>query len=403
MSTAPASAVTDTGAVLNGTVNPEGQATEDAFQWGPTTGYGHETTVTSAGSGTTAANISATLAGLAPGSVYHFRTIALSAGGTSVGADETFTTSGTAPASAPAPTAVTGSASNLAQSSMTLSGTVDPDGQQTTDYFEFGPTSNYGYETTPSNAGAGTSDLPVTASLTGLSSSTIYHYRIVAVSAGGTTLGADHTATTTTPPQVTTGSPSKIDSSSGVLNAVINPEGQSTTYYFQFGTTTAYGLQTPPTWIGSSTADVAVHHEPQGLVADTTYHYRVVAQNAGGISYGADRTLTTIGATEIVSRLRILGRMGFVSRSGWVGVVLGCFAGQTSCAGHLTITRGATILAQRNFTVTATNGGFQNVRLSGGAMRLFRGGYTGPVMSEVTATTTSGQHTAQALSLASWR
>ena len=51
VTTAPATNVTETGAVLHGTVNPEGQQTQYAFQWGPTAGYGHETALTSAGTG----------------------------------------------------------------------------------------------------------------------------------------------------------------------------------------------------------------------------------------------------------------------------------------------------------------------------------------------------------------
>jgi hypothetical protein len=73
-----------------------------------------------------------------------------------------------------------------------------------------------------------------------------------------------------------------------VLNAIVNPEGQNTSYYFQFGTSTSYGLQTLPVSVGSGTSAVSVHRHPQGLLAGTTYHYRVVADNAGGVSYGAD-------------------------------------------------------------------------------------------------------------------
>ena len=77
VTTAGATSVGSAGAVLSGSVNPEGQQTQYAFQWGPTAGYGHETGLTSAGSGSTAALVNATLGGLAAGSAYHFRVIAL--------------------------------------------------------------------------------------------------------------------------------------------------------------------------------------------------------------------------------------------------------------------------------------------------------------------------------------
>ena len=49
VATAAATNATDSGAILNGTVNPNGQQTSYAFEWGPTSGYGHETPLSSAG------------------------------------------------------------------------------------------------------------------------------------------------------------------------------------------------------------------------------------------------------------------------------------------------------------------------------------------------------------------
>jgi len=201
VTTSPATTITDTAATLNGSVNPNGSATNYAFQWGPTNGYGHETTLTSAGSGTTSSSVSATVNGLAPGTTYHFRIIAINDGGTSVGSDQTFATTGTAPAPSTPPTATTGAASNVGQTGATVNGTVNPAGQATTDYFEYGPTTNYGYETSATSGGSGTTDEPASANLTGLASATTYHYRLVAVSPGGTTLGSDQTFTTSAAPQ----------------------------------------------------------------------------------------------------------------------------------------------------------------------------------------------------------
>jgi hypothetical protein len=197
--TSPASSVSDTGATLNGSVNPNGQQTSYAFQWGPTNGYGHETTLTDAGSGTSTSPVSAAVTGLASGTTYHFRIIAINATGTSVGTDQTFATTGTAPAPSPAPTATTGAASNVGQAGATVSGTFNPSSQAATYYFEYGPTSNYGYETGAQNGGSGSSDQPASANLSGLLSSTTYHYRLVAVNPGGTALGSDQTFTTAAP------------------------------------------------------------------------------------------------------------------------------------------------------------------------------------------------------------
>jgi hypothetical protein len=403
VTTAAATNVTDTAATLHGTVNPEGQQTQYAFQWGPTAGYGHETTLTSAGAGSSPSAASAVLTNLAPGSTFHFRTIAInSSGEASFGADQTFKTTGTPPAPSTPPTAGTGGASHIGGTSATLAGTVNPSGQTTTYYFEYGTTGNYGVETTAVNAGAGSTVTSASTDLVGLRAGTTYHYRLVAFSAGGTTMGADQTLKTLSPPAVATGGASKVDTSSLILSGTVNPEGNATTYYFQFGTTTGYGLQTTPVNAGSGNGNVAVHRHPEGLIANTTYHYRLVAQSAGGISFGADRSVRTTGTRQIPSRLAVLGRMGFVSRSGWVGVAMGCFAGQTRCSGAFTLRHGRSVIARRNFSMRPTNGDFENVRLASKGRRLFGRHYRRPVSVRVEVMTTSGQHISQTIRLARW-
>lgn len=403
VTTAAATGVTDTAATLQGAVNPEGQQTQYAFQWGPTAGYGHETPLTSAGSGSAVAPVNAPVGGLSPGSTYHFRVIAMNPSGVTVGADQAFTTTGTAPSASPSPTASTGAATNLTQSSARVMGTVNPHGQATSYYFEYGTTSDYGIETAPAGAGSGTSDVTATANITGLAANTTYHYRVVAVSPGGTALGADETVRTATAPGVSTGNASGVRKSSAVLNGIVNPEGWPTQFFFRFGTTAAYGLQTRPVSTGLGTDGVAVHREITALASGTTYHYQLVAASAGGTSYGVDRTVKTSGPAERPSRIGVLGRMGFVSRGGWIGVVIGCFGGQTRCSGHFELTQGHAVIGQRNFNISTADGRFQNVRLSAGARHLFGRSYHGPVLVEVTAVSTSGQRISEAMHLARWR
>jgi hypothetical protein len=90
--TSPASGVTATAATLNGTVSPQGAATTYRFDWGTTTGYGNTAGAGSAGSGTTATAVSASLTGLSPATTYHYRVEATNPAGTALGADQTFTT-----------------------------------------------------------------------------------------------------------------------------------------------------------------------------------------------------------------------------------------------------------------------------------------------------------------------
>lgn len=76
-----------TSATLRGTVNPNGLATTCRFKYGRTASYGSTTPVKRVGSGTTTKAVSARVAGLAPGTVYHFRLFCTNAVGTRKGGD----------------------------------------------------------------------------------------------------------------------------------------------------------------------------------------------------------------------------------------------------------------------------------------------------------------------------
>ena len=190
-----ATAITATGATVNGTVNPNGQATTYAFQWGVTTSYGNEAPLppASAGSGSADVPVSLDLGGLASGTVYHFRVIASNTSGMATGADETFTTAGTAPAPA---TVTTAAATSVTATSAVLNGSVVPGASPTTCSFAYGPTTSYGSLTNPQPVAAGTTSVAITATIGGLASATALHYQLVCNSATGTVTGADQTATT---------------------------------------------------------------------------------------------------------------------------------------------------------------------------------------------------------------
>ena len=93
-------------------------------------------------------------------------------------------------------------------------------------------------------------------------------------------------------PSVTTTAASSIGSTSATLNGTINPNGLSTTYYFQWGTTTSYGNTTTSTSAGSGTIAITVSAPLSSLIAGVTYHYRLVGVNADGTNYGTDMNFT---------------------------------------------------------------------------------------------------------------
>jgi hypothetical protein len=88
----PANHIGQHGATLHGAVNPRGAATGYYFQWGRTTAYGNRTAIRSAGSGSTATSVAATLTGLARHTTYHFRLVAVNANGIARGVDRSFCT-----------------------------------------------------------------------------------------------------------------------------------------------------------------------------------------------------------------------------------------------------------------------------------------------------------------------
>jgi subtilase family serine protease len=88
-----------------------------------------------------------------------------------------------------------------------------------------------------------------------------------------------------------------VTSSSAVLQGGIYPNGEATSYYWQYGKTAAYGSQTTAVVVPAGTAVASVGGTLASLAPSSSYHYRLVATNASGTSYGYDFTLDTTGAT----------------------------------------------------------------------------------------------------------
>jgi hypothetical protein len=94
-------------------------------------------------------------------------------------------------------------------------------------------------------------------------------------------------------PIAKTESVTHIKGTNGQLNGNINPRGVETSYYFQYGLTTAYGSQTKPVAVGSGTKPVKVGQLVTGLVPGE--HYRIVAVygNPAALVYGIDKSIKT--------------------------------------------------------------------------------------------------------------
>jgi hypothetical protein len=200
---------------------------------------------------------------------------------------------------ASSPAATTTSASSIGPTTAHLNGTINPNGQATTWYFEFGTSTSYGTKTTALSAGSGTKTVNESSSLSGLSAGTTYHYRIVASNASGTSFGADQSLQTVSPPAVATAATTNIQPTSGTLMGSLNPNGLSTSWYFEYGTTSNYGSRTATQNVASGHSTITVSAPLSSLSAGTTYHFRLVASSSAGTTRSADATFVTAPAVTL--------------------------------------------------------------------------------------------------------
>jgi hypothetical protein len=149
--------------------------------------------------------------------------------------------------------------------------------------------------------------------LTGLASGTTYRYRLSAATSGalgGVSRTEPLAFTAPSAPRVDSTSASNISSGFADLRALVDPLGADTSYYFEYGPTSAYGNDAPALTqaaphgvdIGSGgptgSAEVSVVQQVGGLTPGTAYHFRVVAESEVEgkieISPGPDSTFATL-------------------------------------------------------------------------------------------------------------
>jgi hypothetical protein len=314
-------------ATIKARVNPNLLDTTYAFQYATDPGFASAVSVPAApadvGSGYLPVVVAADLTGLQQSTTYYYRVIAHNsfggaAGTTVVGPTQSLTTLATPPSVS------TGGVSEVTFGSAQVSGTVIPGSvgaaSDTRWCFEYGPVDQAGYALgslplQAGDAGQGVAGVPVSLQITGLTPGSTYRYRLVAVnslglgsqskacgtSGGQESDGADGSFTTPIsqpPPQVDPGSASAVSQNAATLTGTVDPVGLPTTYAFQIGVDTGYGVELFGT-AGEGTEPTQVSVDLQYLQPNTTYHFRLVAIGAGGRSYGADQSFTTIGFTSV--------------------------------------------------------------------------------------------------------
>ncbi len=284
---------------LKAEVNPELQETTCEFEYGtvaepfPTS---HKAACPEApGEGEEPVPESVEVKGLTEGVEYHFRLAAKNASGNS---ENTEGTKFLMPSSG-GPTAVTTEASEVGSKTATLKGTVNPNGSESSCKFEYGTSISYGKEAACSPATVtGSSPVAVKAAIAGLTANTTYHFRVVAENTGKTKgSGVDKefkTAEEGAKPTATTEAASEVGQRSAKLNGKVDPNGESTTCEFEYGTVLPSGKLAPcASSPGGGKTEVAVSAVVKELEPGKAYKFKLLAKNGQGTGEGTPKELTT--------------------------------------------------------------------------------------------------------------
>lgn len=294
---------TDTTVLVTGTINPNGALTNYWYQYGRTVNLGSETTKEAIGSGFATNSGPGYITGLTKDTTYYYQLVAENQYGRVAGIQRSFqTTHGNPAPIGNVPTVKTSSADQITSSAANLNGNVIPNHFATTYWFEYGKTKDLGNTTDFVSTGAGTVNVPVSAALTYLQPATTYYFRLNAQNAFGTVTGATAIFKTAVAvaspvaPIVQTGSANSIKTTSATFRATVNPGGTETKYWFEYSTNSLLNsgvIETSHRSAGPGTKDVAVQTTISSLTSNTTYYYRIVAENNQGTIRGESVTFKT--------------------------------------------------------------------------------------------------------------
>jgi hypothetical protein len=291
VSTLAVSEVLGTSATFSGSLEPNGFDTHYWFEYGtPPNIFGSSTTHEDAGEASGPKPVSLPVTGLEPNTLYYYRLAAENAFGVTAGVGlEIFTTPALPPVLAP-PQPV----SAITRVTATISTGINPEKSATTWRILYGETSAYGEHTPELLIGEGFGEQTVRYGLEGLRPDTTYHYQVQTSNQAGTVTGPDEAFTTgaPTPPAALTGGASNITLTTATVAGTIEAEGLPTSFVLEFGTDTEYGTSIPGE-AGGGAEPLQITVPLQYLAPGTTYHYRFVAVNSDGRTYGADQTFTT--------------------------------------------------------------------------------------------------------------
>jgi len=271
-----------------------------SIEYGSTTVYGNQLNVSAPLIDNIASAINVQLTGLTRLTTYHCRIKIQSDGGIVYGNDISFITP-----DYPKPIFLSQQASNISNTSASLSAVIIPNNGKISVSFQYGTTTSYGSTIiSSSDTINGSNSITVNSSLTGLTPSTIYHCRVKTVGVAGIINSDDFSFTTTaTPvPFVVSISTVNVDVSGAMLKGIANANNLQSQVTFEYGTTTDYGQTvTPVPNVIAGATPTSVIATISGLNNYTTYHYRLkITNNIYNPVYSADSTFFTQPSPYVV-------------------------------------------------------------------------------------------------------
>ncbi len=307
VATKSANYISQSTAVLDAAINPNGAQTSYWYEYGTTQSLGGVTSAQLLGAGTATFSAPGFVSGLKANTTYYFRAVAQNANGRSNGTVSSFTTTMTVPVPGNPPTVETTTATNIATDKATLTGRVNSQGSKTYYWFEYGNSLALGNTTSSSTTTDGAT-ISVTKDVSGLNDDTVYYFRLNAQNGYGTDNGPirSFTTKTTTAPQPPKGDEptadtdpaTNITAGGATLNGHVNPNGSETTYWFEYGRASLLGVfnlteKTAEKSAGAAKTSKAVATAISGLTDDATYYFRIVTKNQYGTDAGSIHRFTT--------------------------------------------------------------------------------------------------------------
>ncbi len=221
----------------------------------------------------------------------------------------TSTTQGTNDTSTPQPSATpatpwvsTGTLVVASNSGAVVTGKIIPNGAQTTYWYEYGPTSALGASTIAQSIGSGSVSISAPVFISGLSANASYSYRLVAQNVLGTARGATYSFTTNSnpapvggAPTVSTNAATTVTRTSATINGHVSPNLSDTSYWFEYGTSNDLGNTTDFQGAGNGNVTTSRSATISNLQPQTTYYFRIDAQNAFGTVNSTIQSFTTGG------------------------------------------------------------------------------------------------------------